>query len=194
MMPEFKNKPNERIQIRHTTALGTQNIDYFMSRSVAVVGVVIAITPEGQRVLVTKRSNRMRDEKGKLGVPCGYCDWSESAHSAMVREVYEETSLYLGDYQKFTIFDNHKKPFDIIDEHDKDARQNVSLIYLTVLEFDDMKYFPDNIEKYTCHETADVKWMKVLDFYSYHKNLPWAFHHDETIKSAYTFFNKNFIR
>ena len=74
MIPKFNNIPNNHIQIRYETPNDVQNIDYFISRAVAVVGVVLASTDDGLKVLVVKRSHLMPDEPNKLGLPCGYLD------------------------------------------------------------------------------------------------------------------------
>jgi len=192
--PKFNNTPNDRIQIRHTTKTGVNNFNAFLSRSVAVVGVVFAMPLVGGiQVLVTKRSMKMMDEKGKFGVPCGYLDYDETTHDAMIREVYEETSLYLPEYKDYIIFDNNKIPFAI---HDRptDNRQNVSLLFVTVLDFhENMEKFPIDVEKYHDHESELVKWMPLWDFYNkFDVEYEWAFKHNETIKDAIKFFNSNF--
>lgn len=186
MEKKFYNTPNERIQIRHTTNDETKVLDYFISRSVAVVGVVFAIPLVGSTcVLITKRSNKMRDEANKYGVPCGYFDYDETGYEAMMREVYEETSLYLPDYSDILFTNNHEKPIFIQDNPIKDKRQNVSLIYLSVYDFSGcMNRFPTEIVKYTDKETAEVMWMSLIDFYTKNNEMEWAFNHDETIKNA----------
>jgi ADP-ribose pyrophosphatase YjhB (NUDIX family) len=174
--------------------------DYFISRSVAVVGVVFAVTTQGIHVLITKRSHKMRDEAGKCSVPCGYLDWDESGYEAMTREVYEETSFYLPDFQKQLIYDNNKQPFELRDNPKADKRQNVSLLYLTVFDFtNDMDIFPLDVEGYSCKETEWVSWGKLStvlvpqEFKNKYK-IDWAFHHDETINSALKYYNHNFVR
>jgi 8-oxo-dGTP pyrophosphatase MutT (NUDIX family) len=198
---KFNNRPNEHVMYYyHSPHSGVKvKQDYFVSRACAVVGVVLACTPNGMCVLIEKRSDKMMDEAGKVGIPCGYLDWDETLYEAMMREVYEETSLYIPDYEKYVIFDNNKQPFHVKDNPKTDNRQNVSHIYLTVLDFNgeskaDRESFPADIENFTCRETAWVKWMKLLDFYNTCQNYEWAFNHDETIKSAILFFNKNFNR
>lgn len=191
--PKFNNTPNERIQFRYQSNYGTTALDYWISRAVAVVGVVFAVTSKnGMHVLVTKRSMKMRDEAGKYGVPCGYLDWDESGHEGMMREVYEETSLYLPDYQKYLVRNDNNMPFTVHDNPKKDNRQNVSLIYYTMLDFfNDEDAFPLSVEKYTDKETELVKWMPLMDFYNkYDNEYEWAFRHNETIKEALQAFNK----
>lgn len=193
--PKFNNVPNERIQLKYTTNNDkVVALDYFMSRSVAVVGVVIANTSDSMHVLITQRSKKMRDEALKFGVPCGYLDWNESAHEAMVREIYEETSLYLPDLEKYIIFDNNKQPYTV-KSNPTENRQNVSLLFVTVLDMHrDMQFFPINIEKFTCGETSLVKWMPFVEFLNNRNNIEWAFNHDETIMGALKFFNENYSK
>ncbi len=191
--PIFKNKPNGRIQMKYTAPDGAVNsMDYWISRAVAVVGVVFAIKDNSISVLIEKRSKNMRDETLKMGVPCGYLDWDETKYDAMVREVYEETSFYMKDYEKFLIFNNNKMPFMCKDDPSEN-RQNVSDIYLTVFDFDnEPDKFPVDVEKFSCHEVEFVRWMSLREFYNTCNNYHWAFNHDETIKSALKFFTNNF--
>lgn len=194
--PKFNNRPNSHVKYYYSDERGLKiQQDFFVSRATAVVGVVFAFTDNGLSVLITRRSGSMRDEANKYGVPCGYLDWEESRHEAMTREVYEETSMYLPDYEKYMIFNNGGEPFKIKDKPSEDKRQNISHIYLSVYDFrDKMNVFPIDVEKFTCKETALVKWMTIVDFYGTHMNYEWAFNHDETITMAIQYFNKNFNR
>lgn len=193
--PKFNNIPNERIQIRYQSKNGIVSLDYFISRAIAVVGVVFAIIDDGiMNVLISKRSEKMRDEAGKIGVPCGYLDWQETLHEAMMREVYEETSMYLPDYDKYLLFNNNGEPFKTKDKPKEDKRQNVSHIYLSVYDFrgENADKFPVDVVKFSCKETAWVKWFTMSEFFTTYMNYEWAFQHDETIRLALDFFNKNF--
>ena len=135
----------------------------------------------------------MRDEPDKMCVPCGYLDWDETMYEGMMREVYEESSLYLPDYKKYLMFNYGEQPFRVKDKPKEDKRQNVSHLYVSVYDFrDNMDKFPADIINFFCKETALVQWMKMVEFYETYKNYKWAFGHDETIKSALEFFNKNF--
>jgi 8-oxo-dGTP pyrophosphatase MutT (NUDIX family) len=174
--PKFNNKPNKHL---------------WVSRAVAVVGIVFAITLDGMKVLIAKRSDKMMDEAGKYGIPCGYLDWNETTFDGMTREVYEETSLYLPDHAYHLVTNNNKIPFTI---HDSPAnnRQNVSLLFLSVYNFSPrMDMFPVDIEQYTNEETSEVKWISLTDFYlKYDHEYEWAFNHNETIKEAVKHFNR----
>jgi ADP-ribose pyrophosphatase YjhB (NUDIX family) len=135
----------------------------------------------------------MREEPLKYGAPSGYLDWNETGFEGMTREVYEETSLYLPNYEPFLIFDNNKQPFFVQDDPKKDKNQNISLIYLLAYDFSsDPVSFPIESEKYTNSETTKVEWLKLSDFFN--EGREWAFNHDERIVTAHKFFNANFIR
>jgi 8-oxo-dGTP pyrophosphatase MutT (NUDIX family) len=190
--PVFKNKPNEHIIIRHEFKNTINTIDYWISRAVAVVGIVFVIPLVGGiQTLITRRTMEMPDEAGKFGLPCGYLDFDETGYDAMVREVYEETSLYLPKYKKYLVLNNNEQPFTVHDKPSRDSRQNVSLIYLSVYDFHEaMDQFPLDILKYTDKETSEVKWMLLTDFYcKFDREYEWAFKHNETIKEALIFFN-----
>ena len=190
--PKFNNRPNDHVsywfESEHTGVKVRQ--DFWVCRACAIVGIVLAKTPSGMKILITKRSNKMRDEAGKYGVPCGYLDWDENGYEAMTREIYEETSLYLPEYKQFLIENNNEQPFAIHDSPTRNSRQNVSLIYLSVYDFmTRMDLFPNGIEKYIDRETAEVKWMLLAEFYSrYEEEYRWAFQHNETIREAVEFF------
>jgi len=193
--PKFNNRPNPHVIHRYDSGTGIKlNQDYWISRAPAVVGIIFAYGVDGgPRVLVIRRSKNMREEPNKFGAPSGYLDWDETGFEGMTREVYEETSMYLPDYTDFLIYDNKKQPFFVQDDPKKDKNQNVSLTYLLVYDFKDHQdFFPVDIEKYKDSETAEVQWLRLSDFYN--ALYEWAFNHDERIKMALEYFNKNFER
>ncbi len=195
MKPKFNNRPNDRISYGFYSEHNGIKIrqDYWISRAPAVVGIIFAIGLEGgARVLVIQRSKNMREEPLKFGAPSGYLDWDESGYEGIIREVYEETSLYLPNYKDFLIFDNNEQPFYVQSDPKKDKNQNVSLTYLLVYNFTDHQdFFPKEIENYNDRESAQVKWMTLSEFYN--NTLDWAFHHDIRIKTAHEFLIKNNI-
>jgi ADP-ribose pyrophosphatase YjhB (NUDIX family) len=192
----FENRPNGRIRLKYNFNGNNTELDYFISRAPAVVGVVLICGVDNMKVLVSKRSDKMMDEAGKMGVPCGYLDWDETGYFGMMREVYEETSFFMPDFEKYQIFNNNKQPFFVKDNPKTDKRQNVSLLYVTAYDFiNEPDAFPlAEIEAFSCKETAMVKLMNMSEFYGTSLKYDWAFNHDETIKSAMQFFNKNFNR
>lgn len=186
--PKFYNVPNEHLMLRLDDGKNVVKRDIWISRATSVDGIVLAITDDGMNVLITKRSDKMRDETNKYCIPCGYLDFGETRHEAMIREVYEETSLYLPDYKKYIIFDNGEQPFMVKDNPKDSKNQNIANIYITVLDFrGNIQDFPIGIEKFSCAETSMVKWISAFDFYN--EKREWAFNHEDAIDSAFDFFN-----
>ena len=193
--PKFNNKPNDHIMYGFDSQSSGVKIrqDYWISRSVTTVGIVFIISSHDDiQILITQRSNKMRDEKNKYCLPCGYVDWQETIFESMTREVYEETSLYLPDYKDLLITNYNEKPIEIRDNPNNHL-QNISFIYLSVYDFTkNMQRFPIDIEKYSDKETKLVKWISFNDLYDkYDKELNWAFNHNETIKKAIEFYKHN---
>src|ERR1035437_8405705 len=173
--PKFHNRANPQIWI---------------SRAPALVGVIFMLHTDGVHVLIIKRSNIM-DEPNKYAAPSGYLDWDETGYEGIIRELYEETSFYLREYEKFCVFDNNKEPFFTQTNPKADKKQNVSIYYISVYDFtENVDKFPFDIEKFKCNETAEIKIMPVKTFFN--SQLDWAFHHDERIKQALEFLNKNY--
>ena len=105
-MPSFKNIANKF----HKDKNGNP---FWESRSVAVEIVVLALYKKEVYVLIEKRSNTMMDSPGKFCMPSGYIDYNESGWEAAIREVYEETGIYLPDYDHLLVTNNNKEPFKI---------------------------------------------------------------------------------
>jgi len=167
--------------------------DYWISRSSSADGFIFArannINGGMINVLTIKRSKTMQDEPDKYCVPCGYFDWDENGYEAMIRELYEETTLYLPDYKEFNIFDNYQQSFCTI-THPSNNRQNIELMYIAVLEFgDDKDSFPMFIENYSNNEITEVKWMSWYDFVNASNDLEWAFNHNIRIHDALLYYN-----
>lgn len=186
--PKFNNRPNEFVRA------GTQaKNDYWMSRAASISGFIFArcneINGDMMNILITKRSETMTDNPGKYCAPCGYFDWDENGYEVMIREAYEETSLYLPMYEKYNIFNNRRQPF-YVETQPSNNRQNIELMYIAVLEFGkDKDSFPMSIEDYTDKETASVKWMDWYSFTNASSELEWAFHHDIRIQDALFYYN-----
>lgn len=186
--PKFNNIPNEFVPA------GTKSKnDYWMSRAGSISGFIFARCDEinggMMNALITKRSETMMDESNKYCVPCGYFDWGENGYEVMIREIYEETSLYLPDYKKFIIFDNHQQPF-YVETRPSNNRQNIELMYITVLEFGkDKESFPMFVENYTNKEIVAAIWMDWYTFIHANNGLEWAFNHNIRIQDAQLYYN-----
>lgn len=177
MKANFSNINNKNIKVNYDDI----KLDFWISRSIAVVGVIFAVTPAQTYVLVVQRSEKM-DEPNKWCLPCGYLDWNETCYQAMVREVYEETGLYINNPnigEKIT--KNTCNPFRIQDDPNKDAKQNVSFAYLVRMDLPEEE-IPREVETFVNDETKQIKWLSL----SHEKlsNYEWAFNHDSIINEA----------
>jgi 8-oxo-dGTP pyrophosphatase MutT (NUDIX family) len=172
--PSFNNRPNECIT--------HEGKEFWISRSAAVVGVIIAVKKNREYyVLAEKRSSKM-DAPGKWCVPCGYMDWNETGWEALTREVYEETSLYLNDYKNKTLECNNKEPF-FVNTDPAENRQNIALSYFCILDFRKFSFrkgFPYYVERFKNEEIDEIKWIPVEKINKY----DWAFDHDKRILMA----------
>ena len=188
MEKKFNNKPNDHVVYGfNSEATGVKiHQDFWVSRSVAVDALVFALVDDDILVIAVERSNKMRDEPGKYGIPCGYLDWDETLYDAMLRELYEETSLYLPDYQDLIGLDLNKQPF-MIKDNPKNNHQNISVIYFTLLDFrkqnDRWQKFK-TIINFTCKETAGVHLLDIKLFESAGQIYNWAFNQDELIRKG----------
>ena len=188
---KFNNRENDHIIYEFTSSETGVKIkqDFFLGRSHAVVGIIFAFTEEGLKVLITKRSKRMRDYSRYISLPCGYLDWDETRHEGMMREVYEETSFYMPDSEEYMIYNNDGNPIFIKDKP-TERHQNISSIYLTVFNFvEHPEAFPSDIENFKCKEVEWVSWMNMDDFDRQSVNFNWAFNHDETIIKGFLHWN-----
>jgi len=170
MRPIFNNKPN--------TSYIIDEKEVWISRSVAVVIVVLAKCKRKIYVLGEKRSMNMMDEPGKWVVPGGYIDYNEDGWDCLRRELYEETSFFIDNYNKQLCFDNDQQPFFIKTEPDEN-RQNITINYCLVYKFD---HLPKEIELYHDKEIDELQWILIKDI-----DLPkynWAFNHNQIIKMA----------
>lgn len=168
-MIRFHNRPNPEHRI------GDKIV--WESRSAAIVAVIAAQYDDDVYVLMEKRSSKM-DQPGKWCLPCGYLDWDESGWDAMIREVYEETSLYIPDYLSTNLISKLEKcqePF-FVNTNPKENRQNVALSY--GLYFDFSEGLPMEPVLFKNDEVDKVKWVKVQDL----ENYDIAFDHDKRVK------------
>ena len=127
----------------------------------------------------------MLDKPGRWCAPSGYLDWNESSWDAVVREVYEETSLYLPKYENVKLTDNDKQPF-FVNTDPKENRQNVALNYCVIYDF--KNGLPNEIEKYQNKEISQIKWVPLEYIIKYQL----VFNHEERIKMAVEKF-KNYL-
>lgn len=132
-MPEFKNRENEKTKTEDGRTV-------FLSRSCAVAVTVFwkyiekvdeTFRQQKIEVLLVKRRDDMDTEPGRWCLPCGYLDYDESLYEAALRELFEETGVYIHDY----LYDHEVlrslekgsvQPQMIHSEPGEDALQNVT--------------------------------------------------------------------
>lgn len=171
--PIFKNRPNELV----TTTDGRK---LFHSRSVAVVGVLVCMSPTWEyRIAIEKRGTKPGlDKQGLWCLPCGYLDWGESASEALKREVWEEIGMNLDDYKNVMIGGpNLEQPWFVKTEPDEN-RQNVTLRYGMVMI---QKEWPKFVVNNACEpdEVVDAVWATLDDIVN--DKFEFAFNHKDVI-------------
>lgn len=146
--------------------------EYWISRSVAVLGVVKAIDRNGNKyVLAEQRGTGTPDPEyvGYWCLPCGYVDYNETCKQAIAREVKEETGISIHP-ENFKLIEINDNPFE-------DKRQNITFRFRTELE----GYINDFelTDKFSeINEVMNIKWIDLREI----NNYKWAFNHKILIK------------
>lgn len=141
--------------------------EYWISRSMTTVGVVVAIENDNIFILANKRGKGCPDNVGLWNLPCGYLDYNEDLNQACAREVKEECGIDL-DPNKFIIFGINSNPLE--------NKQNVSVRFLLFLN-GRIEIGSPSGEK---DEVDDIQWIDINDISSYN----WAFNHQYIIAEA----------
>lgn len=143
--------------------------EYWISRSIAVLGLVYVITPSKSiYILANKRGIGTPDYQGYWNMPCGYLDYNETCKEACIREIYEETGITVPFVNFWTVSDALT-----------DTKQNVTLRYYCCLD-SLLEVNKDDFggEK---NEVEEIRWIKLDDINNYN----WAFNHLEIIKEFF---------
>ena len=144
----------------------------WISRAIAVLGVVIGIDKNGVKYVLAEQRGTGTPDPEYIGcwcLPCGYLDYDENIHQAVAREVLEETGVNIHP-DNFILFYINDDPFS-------DKRQNVTFRFKTELE----GYINDweLTDKFSeSNEVSDIKWIDLREVNSY----KWAFNHETIIK------------
>lgn len=149
---------------------------YWISRSVAVVGLVFLKFNNCWHVLANKRGKGCPNEVGKWCCPCGYLDYNEDGFQAVSREVYEETGI--------NIPSEYFNPVEV--KYSTHGNQNVSHIFVCVLNdnLPGLSLIPNALH---CEkdEVDDIEWVDVEQFDVYKTNYDWAFGHELFIQKYF---------
>ena len=144
------------------------NKQYWISRSVAVVGVPMFIYQGKKYVPLAKRSESMNLEAGKWGLPCGFLDWGESAQEAIVREISEELGFDI------PLEDIPNQPNLVVTEPNSKENDTVSLRYYIYKSVDELPLLEGSDESHNAH------WVALQDLNRYEL----AFNNLDIIKQA----------
>jgi len=166
----FSNRKNTYITMPDGTV-------HWLSRACAVMAVVEIINPSnGERyVALGRRGPGTPDEQGKLGLPCGYLDWDESAFDGIRREIWEEMGLDVHDEHEWGY---EPEPWSVQSEPTAN-RQNVTLRFAfsrNAHEFPTLS--AENCEP---DEVSELLWIPCMEA----MNLDLAFNHQEVLKLYY---------
>jgi len=147
--------------------------EYWISRSIAVLGIVKAIDKNGVKyILAEQRGIRTPDPEyvGKWCLPCGYLDFDETCKQAIAREVREETGINIHP-ENFKLIEINDNPFS-------DKRQNVTFRFKTELEgyINDFELTNKFSE---LNEVMNIKWIDLRKI----NNYKWAFNHEKIIEA-----------
>lgn len=163
MPPQFNHRHNEKV-------LTTTGREVYLSRASSVVAQVCLyeITQAKWYILLVKRGEACPDFQGDWCLPCGYLDWDETLYQAMIREVYEETGLYLPElhthaqcpitYPSCLSMDDCVQPWLIYDTPTGN-RQNLAFHYASWLAWTGAP-FP-TLTRLHPEESADLQWVEI---------------------------------
>lgn len=172
---KFNNRHNE-------PAILPDGREIWLSRSVAVVSMVIVRTPDKDFVLAVHRHPESTFPN-LWCMPCGFLDWDETAGDAAIRETWEEAGVDLLKLKK-TIpchFDSVFKDSPwTVSSSPEIGSQNVVFHFASVFETEDL---PELSLDYTePNELQDVRWIPVEEAIK----MELAFNHAGRIEEFYT--------
>lgn len=172
MEPSFSNTPN---RLAKESDVGKT----WISRSCAVVNLIVGLQKGVPHVLMVKRGPGAPDNVGKWVLPCGYLDNDETLADAARREAWEESGVDVRDIVGYTSssYCSGQPVFVNSAVDDKTSpRQNVSHYFS--LTFFAISGFPStSTENCEPDEIEEVAWVSADDLMS----LVVGFNHKERI-------------
>lgn len=142
---------------------------YWISRSVAVLAIVLGDLDTVPKVLVNKRGIGVPNEQGKWNIVCGYLDFDETVYEAAAREVEEECGLKIAQ-QDFGLM-------SVLHPITNNPNQNVVISVVAWLSSCPAISIGTKSEK---DEVEEVMWME-LNVEEIEKK-EWAFEHDKILR------------
>ena len=168
MTHTFRNRPNRKLELDNGETV-------WISRSCAVVAEVLLFQCDSKEwyVLLGKRGNNVPDYKNCWGLPCGYLDWDETTYEAFLREVWEETSLYLPELLKSSncssctgIVERGASSYPAackISERSTGPTQNISFHFKAIVHWSSDSLPKLGIENAEEGEATEANWIKLSE-------------------------------
>lgn len=153
----FNNRQNTMIK-------DEKGKSHWISRSVVVICL---ITWKG-KFLIVRRGNHVT-QTGKWCLPCGYLDYDESVEECAVREIWEESSIDIREYE-------HEIRLDYVNSKpDHTRKQDIGFHYIVEIKSDEEPKI--DLSVVDPKETTDIKWIGVGDL----DEFTFAFNHEKKI-------------
>ena len=159
---------------------------YWISRSLAVCGIIVAQGPDGKLVfLVEKRGPGCPDFIGYYCNPCGYLGWGETREEAVLREIYEETGLDFRDYKNSNPGNIAITEWNIEDRPEENIRQNITTRYIIRVDY---SYLIKNYQTTTDTssrggEAGEIDELRLVSEDRI-DDFEWAWNHGELLKQV----------
>ncbi len=142
----------------------------WFSRSMAVAIFVYCKDQDGDWcVLASERGEEAADYRGFWNCCCGYLDFNETTKEAALRELYEETGVFITDESLVT--------FIGYEDNIQANRQNVTFRFAAFIDDAVTTDFTFSRKYNEGKEVGEIKWIKMFDI----NNYMWAFGHDKRI-------------
>jgi 8-oxo-dGTP pyrophosphatase MutT (NUDIX family) len=172
---KFNNRHNELIK-------SEGGKDYWHSRSVAVVSLVLMKVISGGDFVLTVHRHPKSTFPNLWCMPCGFLDWDETAGEAAIRETWEEAGLNLLEAK-----DSYHVLADGIFKNDpwtvstspEIGSQNVIFHFASAFEVEKLPEL--SLDHTEPDELQDVKWIPIQEAL----NIEMAFGHNSRIAQFY---------
>lgn len=167
-LPEINRFVNQPCYDKYGRPLG------WYSRSVATAIFVYCKDEEGDWcVLGSERGEEAADYHGFWNCCCGYLDYNENVKECSLRELYEETGVF--------ITDENMVKFVGYEDSPQANRQNVTFRFAVFIDNAVTTDFTFSKEHNEGNEVGEIKWIKISDVDDY----MWAFGHGKIVKEIF---------
>lgn len=144
------------------------------SRSIAAAIFVYCKDQDGDWcILGSERGEEAADYRGFWNCCCGYLSKNETVKEAALRELYEETGVFITDESLVEFIGYEDSP--------NANRQNVTFRFAAFIEDAITTDFTFSRKHNEGKEVGKISWIKLADI----DNYMWAFNHDKRIIEIY---------